>query len=127
MILFSTYFSPLYLFYLIRLFGIHHIHYDFKLGVTAKQIVFSVLDSSATTRFVVSGPTPRSIYSILQYLLHNFKMKYITKFLHRKGEKSHFSICFANIFHIFLKITHEYGKLYYSVRFLGKSSIHIFC
>ena len=32
-------------------------------GVTARHIVFSVREESATTRFVVSGSSPRSTHS----------------------------------------------------------------
>ena len=39
--------------------------YAFSDGETAKQMVFSVRLSSATTRFVVSGSRPRSTHSTL--------------------------------------------------------------
>jgi len=37
--------------------------YAFKEGLTAKQIVFSVLLLSATTKLVVIGLSPRSLHS----------------------------------------------------------------
>ena len=43
--------------------GLPDIPYDFKDGVTARQIVFSVRLLSATTKFVSIGSKPRSIHS----------------------------------------------------------------
>lgn len=47
----------------LKAYGIPGIPYSFKEGDTARQMVFSVRDASATTRFVVRGSRPRSAHS----------------------------------------------------------------
>ena len=37
--------------------------YDLRAGETARQMVFSVLEESATTRFASNGLSPRSTHS----------------------------------------------------------------